>query len=650
MSDHQIDAILDACIEEILEGRATLEASLSRWPEERAELEPLLHAAIEMKDLPAPEIVPDPARRAAFMAALASTPQQHARRRVRLPSLPTLALPTFVFAGTLPRFALVGGAASVAFVFILAIALMQGGTQTAAAATLTVFSGDIQQRAASDATWSNISDGADLRQGISLRTGAEGRALVTFGDGSTASLEPDTEITLTRVVIGDARQIEIGQTSGRLWNDVVTNAAASYLVRTPHALVEAHGTVFETIVDTETSVATAEGAVQVVTPDATEDVLRGQVVRATAEALGQPEDVALIGEITLRAPLAGTMTSPRGGSTGILPTGLIVQQIPGVTTSGLDEGPQHIFVGTVEPGVYLLWLRRFDDGDGIVVVETPNGRLNIPVPADVNSARIRFAIDIVNGGVFMRALDTEVERDVPEPEVRVVETERGQNAVDLTVAARSRPAATEAAAFPVERDGADDDRANDDRVEGERDKSRGDGSRNDRRRDDDDRDADDRDADRDPDEVPPATAATTPDRDEDETFRRFENRLHAAIQAAIEGDDSALQATLEDLLSEGRRTDADRLADLDDAMRGNPAAQAIVVALVASGATPQFAAALPDALDEVDRRLRGRLQQALGSLDLRQDEQPGERDGQDDSDRDDDDRDNDRRGRFWPWD
>ena len=637
MSDHQIDTILDACIEEILEGRATLEASLSRWPEERAELEPLLRAAIEMKDLPAPQVVPDPARRAAFMAALANTPQQRAPRKVRLPSLPTLALPTFALAGTLPRFALVGGAASVAFVFILAIALMQGGTQTAAAATLTVFSGDVQQRAdTSDHTWSNISDGADLRQGISLRTGAEGRALVTFGDGSTASLEPGTEITLTRVVIGDARHIEIGQASGRLWNDVVTDAAASYLVRTPHALVEAHGTVFETIVDTETSVATAEGAVQVVTPDATEDVLRGQVVRATAEALGQPEDVALIGEITLRAPLAGTMTSPRGGSTGILPTGLIVQQVPGVTTSGLDEGPQHIFVGTVEPGVYSLWLRRFDDGDGIVVVETPNGRLNIPVPADVNSARIRFAIDIVNGGVFMRALDTEVERDVPEPDVRVVETERGQNAVDLTVAARSRPTATEVVTLPVERDGADDDRADDDRGEGERDESRNDGSG---------------DADRGPDEVPSATATATPDRDDDQTFRRFEDRLDAAIRAAIEGDDSALRETLEDLLSEGRRTDADRLADLDDAMRGNPGAQAVVTALVASGATPQFAAALPDALDEVDRRLRGRLQQAFGSLDLSRDEQPDERDRQDDSDRDDDDnRDNNRRGGFWPWD
>ena len=77
-----LEEIVDQCVDEIAAGRLTVEQALATWPEQRDALGPLLEIAMAMRELPAvPERAPDPERRAAFMEAIASTPQDPAARR-----------------------------------------------------------------------------------------------------------------------------------------------------------------------------------------------------------------------------------------------------------------------------------------------------------------------------------------------------------------------------------------------------------------------------------------------------------------------------------------------------------------------------------------------------------------------------------------
>src|SRR5690606_2611629 len=158
-----------------------------------------------------------------------------------------------------------------------------------------------------------LEDGASVPAGHTIRTLQGSHALLTFPDGSTASLAQGTQVALARLDLGDVRHIELEQATGRLWNDVVpVSEGDSYLVRTPHAVVEAHGTVFETQVDAETEVSTVQGLVRVVTGGSAVDVETGQVVRANAERIATPEAIPFVGEITVRAPMAAALTSPDG--------------------------------------------------------------------------------------------------------------------------------------------------------------------------------------------------------------------------------------------------------------------------------------------------------------------------------------------------
>ncbi len=439
------EEILDLCIQDVVAGVATVDQCLARHPEHRARLEPALRTAFDLSALPRPaERRPDPARREAFMDLIREAPQQEPRRLrggLRRPALPRMRAPSFRAwgAGAFAMRALPAGALA-----LLAVFLVFGrGATPAAAATLTVFAGQVEQQV--DGAWQPLADGASVHEGLAIRTLSGAHALLTFPDGSTASLGQGTQVSLARIEVDGQRRIEIEQAGGRLWNDVVpVQGDDSYRVRTPHATVDAHGTVFETVVDTDTSVSTVDGLVRVTSAGGIVDVLTGQVVRATAEEIASPEAIPLVGEITVRAPMAAALTSTDGAATGLLPSGVVFRQVPGVTTTGPGERQQHMFVGNITPGVYTLWLRRYADGDGIVVIETQADRLNVPVPANVRTARVLIAIDIVDGGVFMRALDTEIET-VPEaeaPAVRVVQSQRTRAAVELAARVQSAETAT----------------------------------------------------------------------------------------------------------------------------------------------------------------------------------------------------------------
>ena len=73
------ETILDVCVSEIAEGRASLEECLRRYPEHAGQLKPLLSAATTLTRARA--VVPDPAYKARARAQLHIHMQQHPQRR-----------------------------------------------------------------------------------------------------------------------------------------------------------------------------------------------------------------------------------------------------------------------------------------------------------------------------------------------------------------------------------------------------------------------------------------------------------------------------------------------------------------------------------------------------------------------------------------
>jgi hypothetical protein len=400
------EEIVDACLGDIAAGRRSVEECLARYPDLRPDLEPLLRAAAEMHALPRfEERAPDPARRAALLGEIATAPQQ-SRRRLRLPGL---GLPGL---GTLARG--VAYAAPAALIVVFALFLMSGRESgTALASSLAVYSGSVE-RLDGD-TWRPLAGDAELSEGDRLRTGEEGRALITFVDGSTAALEPGTEVVLTRVRSDDgARRIELEQLSGELWSDVVIGTAdrASYLVRTPEATVRVDGTAFATLVRPgETEVIAAEGDVDVeadgqrVTLAASETI----VARRGADngPLGQ-RVAAVASTLTIDAPFAASVVSEHGQATGVQPQGEVHQHLPGATTTMPDvRGPQQLsFLAGFPPGEYTLILRRFDDGEGALMIRDASGALTrLPIDRDVTTElRLQVLVTHTDGGVNVEVL------------------------------------------------------------------------------------------------------------------------------------------------------------------------------------------------------------------------------------------------------
>lgn len=446
MTDQQtLASIIDGCIEDALLGIATVEECLDRWPEYRAELEPLLRAALAVSLIPVPSVQPDPGRHAAFMAELRTTPQQE-RTRFRMPSLPVLSLPAFNLGGSMLRFASV--AAPAAVVAFIALALVWGGnSSTASAATLTVFAGSVEQEV--DGDWQLLADGATLDEGATIRTLDAALAMLTFPDGSTATVDASTQVALEEVSVNGDRMISLVQMSGRIWNDVVPiQQGDSYVIRTPHAVVAAHGTVFETEVNGDTAVLTAEGLVSLAQAEFRVDVLAGQIVRATTQSISTPEAAPNIGEVRVSGPVSAYLTSPQGAATGVLMNGLVFRQIPGITTTAVEELDstklQRIVLGDAEQGEYSLVLRRYAAGEGTVTVETADGSIEVAIPENVAIARLPLAVNAADDGTLaLVTLNTELESVGEVPPVRVVESERSRQAemVEATPRATEAPAA-----------------------------------------------------------------------------------------------------------------------------------------------------------------------------------------------------------------
>jgi len=596
-----LDQVIDRCIDDITAGRRSVADCLAAFPEHREDLAPLLMAAAAVRSLPpVPDRTPDRARRAAFMNELARTPQQSRHRG------PRLALPRFDgLRGRVLAFASVAAPATA--VAVLALALMLGrGSTPASASTLTVFAGSVEQER--DGTWQLIADGDTLREGARLRTTADGRAMLTFPDGSTATLAPTTELVLERVRVNGVRDVILDQRSGRLWNDVVADAriGATYVVRTNGVVTTVTGTVFETAVtDGETAVTTAAGVVSVAAGSDAIEVARGESVRATGERIQELAVTPPTAAVEVDAPYTASLIASDGAATGARPDGVTFSQIAGATTTDPAAGPQRIDLLRPTPGDYTLVLRPYADGGGVVVIAVAGEVLTIPVdgPDDI---KIALRVAVIDGRPAIEVLEREdVAGIIDAVRERVVETRRTTEAVSVATrravasatAARAATTATPEPTTEARESGARDDRPGTPDATAAPDAGRDD-------EDDDDRRAESDDAGLSPERLPGLLATQTP------ALNAARARLRSALAsrdadalarvvAAMLADDSALP-----------REDATRLL-LAEGLRNGIAAARLRALATADGAvserlrTALGEAALGDLAPTIDALLNG---------------------------------------------
>lgn len=248
--------------------------------------------------------------------------------------------------------------------------------------TLSILSGNVEiQRAGSD-IWEEAGDGIILEAGSLVRTGAKSHALLTFFEGSSIKLGPDTNLEIQQVksIEGGGSEIILKQWLGRTWSRVVKKIApgATYEIETPsvHALVR--GTLFETVVDeTEaTTIRTTEGVVSVTALDGEVTVSAGQEVKIKPKtAPPQPHSITPADNelfITVTRPAVASVCDPTGSSTGYLPNGIAFNQISG-SKSTSPVGSQVITIPDPLAGEYKVVLRCVDDGTTQFILKGMSG-------------------------------------------------------------------------------------------------------------------------------------------------------------------------------------------------------------------------------------------------------------------------------------
>ncbi len=433
--DAPLDAALDAALDALAAG-GSVEDCLAAWPQHRAALEPALRAATHARALHLPASPPDPARRAAFMAQLHATPQLTPRSRGA-----ALRAAVQAFAA-LGRRGLVLAPAAAIVAAALFVTLGRSAPP-AEASTLTIFAGAVER--ADGAGWRPLADNAQLSEGARLRTSAAGRAVLTFEDGSTVALEPDTELTIERLRTAGARAIALRLAYGRLWHDVAAapdrDASASYLVRTPDATVSARGTLFETAVTGgETTVATLEGSVELTRDGARQLVQRGQLARAQLHRpLAPPEQQQPFAlAIAIDAPFVAALVAPDGRATGARLDGLRYHQISGATSSDPGSGEQRIALAHAAPGVYTLLLGRTAPGEGALVLTAADGERRVPLDPTLDALALRLQIEQRDGRTVVTPLRIAAAADTPLERLVVPERARLRAAVLLRERAAQR--------------------------------------------------------------------------------------------------------------------------------------------------------------------------------------------------------------------
>ena len=208
----------------------------------------------------------------------------------------------------------------------------RGGTSTSAqnAATLAILNTTIEG-ARAGAAFAPALDGEVYATGDLVRANVDGRAVLTFFDGSSLSVDPGSQVKVLALnrVSTDGIQVTIEQSLGRSWSSVqkLKTPDSRYEVRTPSTTAVVRGTGFLTFVQqlaaggTQTTYQVDEGTLQVAaTAGGTVTVPAGSQVTiaegAPAPASATPMAPTPRIEITGSPGLGFLVVAPTGQSCG----------------------------------------------------------------------------------------------------------------------------------------------------------------------------------------------------------------------------------------------------------------------------------------------------------------------------------------------
>jgi hypothetical protein len=268
----------------------------------------------------------------------------------------------------------------VAFVLFMALGLSGtfGGRALGAATTVTIISGDIQVRHGTSGTFVTANDGEILVPGDAVRTADGARAVLTYFEGSTVSVEPNTELTIeTASSFTDGSTVVVMQQAfGRTWHVVtkLINGNSKYEVKTPASTASVRGTAF--LVDSNgerTVVTTTEGTVvdRVADPEhvgQTVDVpvpagktheQRKNARPAPAATTAQPERT-----LTMTLDEANSLViDAQGRANGIDKNGKKRLESPGAQLVKTEDGKLQVVLPNVSDGRLEAQVRKAAGGE-----------------------------------------------------------------------------------------------------------------------------------------------------------------------------------------------------------------------------------------------------------------------------------------------
>lgn len=234
------------------------------------------------------------------------------------------------------------------------------------AAVLAVLQSGVDAARGGGESFQTALDGDVFATGDVIRANDNGRAVLTFFDGSTVSVDPRSRVavrSLTKTGAGGL-QLELEQTAGRTWASVskLATSDSKFTIKTPSMTALVRGTTFETIVETQpdgrvtTTIKTSEGEVLVQAAAGGQvSVPAGQQVEVQqgqpAPPAPQPQPPTPKLRISGPAGVGFTVIDPRGLQCG-LAGGKLERQIPRCDV--LTGAGQTVVVGEVVAGTYSL--------------------------------------------------------------------------------------------------------------------------------------------------------------------------------------------------------------------------------------------------------------------------------------------------------
>ena len=384
--DDRLEIILDYCLERIKNGE-TIEECLVDFPYMKSQLEPLLKAALTVSNQPEVSISEEE-RQTADDRLISRLPQEASKDRTIKPNKRSSLKDNLTQMQQLLRQAGSGlkkTAIPIALAIIIAIILEIGASSVvspspaiASGCTLSILSGGVEIQNENEKSQAGT-DGMTLDVGTRVITAPNSHAIITFFDGSTIKLEPDTDIEIQRLISNDKQNITIvlKQWMGKTWSRVIKMAdpASLYEIKTPSAHAVVRGTLFTTVVDEDgqTTVATTEGLVSVVGHGKEVYIpakrqTHVQVGTVPAEPY-QSSDTAAVITVAIDAPAIASIIDPAGASTGLLPNGMEYNQILGSQCILLEKGTQVITIPQPKTGEYVIALRYIIEGEANLSIQ-----------------------------------------------------------------------------------------------------------------------------------------------------------------------------------------------------------------------------------------------------------------------------------------